>query len=143
MKFAVMTGGGDSPGMNAFIRAVLRSAKNLRPTTSVLGVIDGWRGLIDNNFRPLTSKDTRGMARVGGTMLGTLRVPELKDDEDLQRTIAINLHDNFVDYLFVIGGNGSVKAANVTNEIIQKEGLRTKVLITSGSIDNDVPEQNI
>jgi 6-phosphofructokinase 1 len=138
MKFAVMTGGGDSPGMNAFIRAIVRSAKNLRPTTSVLGVIDGWRGLIDNNFKQLSSKDTRGMARVGGSMLGTLRVPELQFDEDMQRTIAINLHDNFIDYLFVIGGNGSLKAANVTNEIIRKEGLKTRILATSGSIDNDV-----
>ena len=138
MKFAIMTGGGDSPGMNAFIRAVVRSAKNLRPTTSVLGVIDGWRGLIDNNFKQLSSKDTRGMARVGGSMLGTLRVPELQFDEDMQKTIAVNLHDNFVDYLFVIGGNGSLKAANVTNEIILREGLKTKILATSGSIDNDV-----
>ncbi len=138
MKIAVMTGGGDSPGMNAFIRAIVRSAKNLRPTTTILGVIDGWRGLIDNNFKQLSSKDTRGMARVGGSMLGTLRVPELQFDEDMQRTIAINLHDNYIDYLFVIGGNGSLKAANVTNEILKSEGVKTKVLVTSGSIDNDV-----
>jgi 6-phosphofructokinase 1 len=138
MKFAVMTGGGDGPGMNAFVRAVVRSAKNLRPTTNMWGVIDGWRGLVDNDFKSLTQKDTRGIAKRGGTMLGTLRVPELAHDEDLQRTIAINLHDNFIDYLFMIGGNGSLKAANVVNNIIKKEGLRTKILAASGSIDNDV-----
>ena len=138
MKFAVMTGGGDGPGMNAFVRAVVRSARNLRPTTTLWGVIDGWRGLVDNDFKSIGSKDTRGIAKVGGTFLGTLRVPELAHDEDMQRTIAINLHDNFIDYLFIIGGNGSLKAANVVNNIIQKEGLRTKILAASGSIDNDV-----
>lgn len=138
MKFAVMTGGGDGPGMNAFIRAVVRSAKNLRPTTSVWGVVDGWQGLVDGNFRQIGPKETRGIAKVGGTFLGTLRVPALAHDEDMQRSIAVNLHDNLIDYLFMIGGNGSLKAANVVNNIIIKEGLRTKILATSGSIDNDV-----
>ncbi len=138
MKFAVMTGGGDGPGMNAFIRAVVRAAKNLKSTTSVWGVIDGWKGLIENDFKIITPKDTRGMAKVGGSFLGTLRVPELATDVDLQRTIAVNLHDNLIDYLFIMGGNGSLKAANTINEIIKKEGLSTKILCTAGSIDNDV-----
>ena len=89
MKFAVLTGGGDGPGMNAFVRAVVRTANNIRPTTTVWGAIDGWRGMVDNNFRPISSKDTRGIAKVGGTFLGTLRVPELSHDEDMQRTIEI------------------------------------------------------
>lgn len=138
MKFAVMTGGGDGPGMNAFIRAVVRSAKNLRPATTVWGVIDGWKGLVENDFKIITPKDTRGMAKVGGSLLGTLRVPELATDVDLQRTIAINLHDNHIDYLFMLGGNGSLRASNVVNNIIEKEGLSTKILAAAGSIDNDV-----
>ncbi len=138
MKFAILTGGGDSPGMNAFVRAVVRSALNLKPTTSVWGVIDGWRGLVDNNYRKLSKKDTRGMAQAGGTILGTLRVPELKDDIDMQEAMAMNLHDNFFDYLFVIGGNGSLNAANVINNIIVKNNLRTRILVAPGSIDNDV-----
>jgi 6-phosphofructokinase 1 len=138
MKFAILTGGGDSPGMNAFVRAVVRSALNMKPTTSVWGVIDGWRGLVDNNYRKLSNKDTRGMAHAGGTILGTLRVPELKDDLDMQESIAMNLHDNFFDYLFVIGGNGSLNAANVINRIILKNNLRTRILFAPGSIDNDI-----
>ena len=138
MKFGILTGGGDSPGMNAFVRAVVRSALNIRPTTSCWGVIDGWQGLIDNNYRKLMSRDTRGMAHSGGTVLGTMRVPELKDNVDMQEAIAMNLHDNFFDYLFVIGGNGSLKAANVVNKIVVKRGLRTKILVAPGSIDNDV-----
>jgi 6-phosphofructokinase 1 len=138
MKIAILTGGGDCPGMNAFVRAVVRSSLNLKPTTSVWGVIDGWRGLVDGNFRKLTKRDSAGIAHAGGTILGTLRVPELKDDKDLQESIAINLHDNFFDYLFVCGGNGSLKAANVINEINRKNGYRTKILCAPGSIDNDV-----
>jgi 6-phosphofructokinase (EC 2.7.1.11) len=87
MKVAIMTGGGDSPGMNAFIRAVVRCCLNLRPATSVWGVIDGWRGLVDGNFKKLTKKDTAGIAPQGGTILGTLRVPELKEDRDMQEAI--------------------------------------------------------
>ena len=138
MKIAILTGGGDCPGMNAYVRAVVRSCLNIRPSTAVWGVIDGWKGLVDNNFRKLSKRDTAGIARSGGTILGTLRVPELKDDLDMQEAMAMNLHDNFFDYLMVIGGNGSLAAANVVDKIIQKKGLRTKVLVTSGSIDNDV-----
>ncbi len=138
MKLAILTGGGDSPGMNAFIRAIVRSALNIKPSSSVWGVVDGWRGLIDGNFRKLSKKDTAGIVHQGGTILGTLRVPELKDDKDMQDGIAMNLHDNFFDYLFIIGGNGSLAAANVIDSIIKKKGLRTKILFAPGSIDNDV-----
>lgn len=138
MKFALLTGGGDCPGMNAFVRAVVRSAINTKPTTSVWGVIDGWRGICDGNFQRLKNRDTAGIAQKGGTILGTLRVPELKEDTDMQEAAAMNLHDNFFDYLFVIGGNGSMKAANTINKIINREGLRTKILFCPGSIDNDV-----
>ncbi len=138
MKFAILTGGGDSPGMNAYIRSVVRSALNFKPSTAVWGIIDGWRGLIDNNFRKLDKRNTAGIAHRGGTILGTLRVPELKDDKDMQEAMAINLHDNLVDYLFIIGGNGSLKAAQVLNNIITEKELLTKILFAPGSIDNDV-----
>lgn len=138
MKFAIMTGGGDCPGMNAFVRAVVRSALNIKPTTAVWGIIDGWKGLVKADFRKLSNRDTRGMAHQGGTFLGTMRLPELKDDKDMQEACALNLHDNFFDYLFVIGGNGSLKAAFTVDEIIKKNNLRTKILVAPGSIDNDV-----
>ncbi|MBM2815782.1 MAG: hypothetical protein HW421_2544 [Ignavibacteria bacterium] len=138
MKYAILTGGGDCPGMNAFVRAVVRSVLNLKPTASCWGVIDGWRGLVENNYRKLVKRDTAGIAHQGGTILGTLRVPELKDDPELQETLAINLHDNFFDYLMVLGGNGSLRAAETLDKIIQKNSLRTKILAASGSIDNDV-----
>jgi 6-phosphofructokinase 1 len=138
MKFGVLTGGGDCPGMNAFIRAVVRSSLNIRPQTSVWGVVDGWKGLVDNNYRRLSKLDMAGLTSRGGTVLGTTRVPELVFDTDLQETLARNLHDNGFHYLFVCGGNGSLKASNVLNQIIKREGLRTKILVAPGSIDNDV-----
>lgn len=138
MKFGILTGGGDCPGMNAFVRAIVRSSLNIKPSSSIWGVIDGWAGLRDNNFRKMSKRDTAGIAPSGGTILGTIRVPELKDDKDLQESIAMNLHDNFFDYLFVIGGNGSLALSNILNNIITTRNLRTKILVTSGSIDNDV-----
>lgn len=138
MKFAILTGGGDCPGMNAFVRAVIRAALNLKPATSVWGVIDGWQGLVDNNFRKLSKRDSAGIAQAGGSVLGTLRCPQLKTDVEIQEAAALNLHDNFFDYLFVIGGNGSLAASNVINNIIKEKGLRTKILVCPGSIDNDV-----
>ncbi len=138
MKFAILTGGGDSPGMNAFTRSVVRNAMNYKPATSVWGVIDGWRGVIENNFKKLSKRDTAGIALQGGTVLGTLRAPELKEDPEIQESVALNLHDNFIDYLFVIGGNGSLAACGVINNICREKGLRTRIQVAPGSIDNDV-----
>jgi len=138
MKFGILTGGGDCPGMNAFVRAVVRTSLNLKPSTSVWGIIDGWVGLRDNNYKKLSKRDTAGIAQTGGTVLGTVRLPKLKDDRDMQEAMALNLHDNYFDYIFVIGGNGSLAAANVLNNIINERGYRTKILVAAGSIDNDV-----
>ncbi len=138
MKFAVLTGGGDCSGMNAFVRGVVRCSLNLHPTTTVHGVIDGWKGLTYNQYRQLGKREVAGHSHTGGTILGTVRVPELATDMDLQRTVAVNLHDNHFDYLFVCGGNGSVKASNTINNILRSEKMRTKILVCPGSIDNDV-----
>ena len=138
MKFGILTGGGDCPGMNAFVRSVVRTTLNLRPQTSIWGVVDGWKGLLDNNFHRLGKLDVAGLTSRGGTILGTTRVPELATDFDLQETLARNLHDNGFNYLFVCGGNGSLKASNALNAIARRENLRTKFLVSPGSIDNDV-----
>ncbi|MCS6809289.1 MAG: 6-phosphofructokinase, partial [Bacteroidota bacterium] len=86
----------------------------------------------------LTKLDVAGLTSRGGTILGTTRVPELATDTDLQETLARNLHDNGFNYLFVCGGNGSLKASNALNTIARRENLRTKFLVAPGSIDNDV-----
>lgn len=138
MKFAVMTGGGDCPGMNAFVRAVVRTALNTRPQTSVWGVLDGWRGLMENRYRRLGKLDVAGISSAGGTILGTMRFPELAKDTDIQETMARSLDDGGFDYLFVCGGNGSLKASATIDTIIKRQNLRTRILVCPGSIDNDV-----
>ncbi|MBL8003520.1 MAG: 6-phosphofructokinase [Candidatus Kapabacteria bacterium] len=138
MKIAILTGGGDSPGMNSFLRAVVRTAIFLKPETSVWGIYDGWKGAIENNLKKISRLDVAGISLTGGTILGTQRVPNLEKSKDLQESIALNLHDNHIDYLFVCGGNGSLAAANTVNNIIKEKGYKTKILIAPGSIDNDV-----
>lgn len=124
--------------MNAFVRAVVRCSLNIHPETTVWGAIDGWKGLIYNDYRKLGKRDMAGFGSAGGTILGTVRVPELAVEVSLQETIAQNLHDNRFDYLFVCGGNGSVKAANAIETILRRENFRTRILVAPGSIDNDV-----
>lgn len=138
MKFAILTGGGDCSGMNAFVRGIVRCALNLKAETQVFGVIDGWKGLIYNEYRRLGKRDVAGISHTGGTILGTVRIPELAQDPDLQRTLAFNLKDNNIDYLFVCGGNGSLKASATIETILRAEGLRTRIMVCPGSIDNDV-----
>ncbi|GBD07398.1 ATP-dependent 6-phosphofructokinase 1 [bacterium HR21] len=138
IRCAVLTGGGDCPGMNAFIRAVVRATLNLSPESTVYGVLDGWKGLVYNEYRPLGKRDVSGIAMLGGTILGTVRFPELATSQQLQERAARNLEEQGFDYLFVIGGNGSVKAAWALEQILRREGWRTRILVAPGSIDNDV-----
>ncbi len=138
MKCAILTGGGDCPGMNAFIRAVVRTVLNLSPESQVWGVLDGWKGLVENAYRPLNKRDVSGIAALGGTILGTMRFPEFATNGELRERAARNLEEQGFEYLFVIGGNGSVKAAWAVEQILRREGWRTRILVAPGSIDNDV-----
>ena len=71
MRIAVLTGGGDCPGLNAVIRAVVRRAQNHR--FEVVGLRDGWKGLLEDRVFPLTRENTAGILHRGGTILGTCR----------------------------------------------------------------------
>jgi 6-phosphofructokinase 1 len=104
----VVTSGGDAPGMNAAIRAVVRVAhsKNFQ----VLGFERGWEGLLTNTFRPLTPRSVGGIIQLGGTILHTSRCPEFREKEGVEKA-AETLALNNVDCLIVIGGNGSFKGA--------------------------------
>ena len=93
MKFALLTGGGDCSGMNAFVRGAVRCALNLREQSTVYGVMDGWKGLIYNDYKKLGKRDVAGMGQAGGTILGTVRMPELATNIDMQRMAAFNLGD--------------------------------------------------
>lgn len=129
MKIAVLTSGGDAPGMNAAIRAVVRTG--LQYGHEMFGVVDGYRGLLEDRFIPLTSKDVSGMLNQGGTMLGTSRVPEFKEIP-VQQVALDNLRNRGIDGLVVIGGEGSYKGA------LALHNLEFSTIAIPGTIDNDV-----
>lgn len=129
MKIAVLTSGGDAPGMNAAIRAVVRTG--LQYGHEMFGVVDGYRGLLEDRFIPLTSKDVSGMLNQGGTMLGTSRVPEFKEIP-VQQVALDNLRNRGIDGLVVIGGEGSYKGA------LALHNLEFPTVAIPGTIDNDV-----
>ncbi len=126
----IVTTGGDSPGMNAAIRAVTRVAhlKGLQ----VIGFERGWDGLLSNNFKRLTPRSVGGIIQLGGTMLHTLRCPAFEESGGTERA-AKTLSTNNVDSLVVIGGDGSFRGASDLST--KSEALMVGIPAT---IDNDV-----
>lgn len=129
MRVAVLTSGGDAPGMNAAIRAVVRSA--LEQGWQPLGVANGFEGLLSHDFRPLSDRDVGGVMQRGGTFLGSARCPELKT-EDGQRRAVEGLRAHAIDALVVVGGNGSQAGASA----LSRRGVR--VVGVASTIDNDL-----
>ncbi len=128
-RIAVLTSGGDAPGMNAAIRAVTRTA--ILKGWDVLGVRLGYEGLIDGKFIPLGARDVGGIMQKGGTILGSARSQEFKTEEG--RTEALRyLNEQGVNALVVIGGNGSQAGAHA----LWKMGF--PVVGISSTIDNDL-----
>src|SRR5688572_5085047 len=107
-RIAVLTSGGDAPGMNAAIRAVIRCA--LDQGWEVFGVHRGFAGLIEDSFEPLTARSVGGIMQQGGTVLGSARCPEFKTEEGQLKAIR-TLHRHDIQALVVIGGNGSQTGA--------------------------------
>lgn len=138
MKIAILTGGGDCPGMNAFIRSATRSAVAIFPDAEVIGVLDGWVGLIDASYRRLLPLDTAGITRLGGTILGTMRAPKLERDHALQERLVNNFLTAGFDVMLVCGGNGSLRASDMLDKLLRERGEPRQILFTAASIDNDV-----
>jgi 6-phosphofructokinase 1 len=128
-KIAVLTSGGDAPGMNAAIRAVVRTAKF--NSINVTGVKRGYRGLVDGDFINLEIRDVGNIIQRGGTMLLTARSEEFKTEVGLQKAIQ-NLKDNHIEALIVIGGDGTMRGAYE----IEKKGI--PVIGIPATIDNDI-----
>lgn len=128
-KIAVMTSGGDAPGMNAAVRAVVRSG--LHYGFRVFGVYDGYEGLTNGNIKELHRGDVGGIINRGGTILGSARFPEFKEKEIRQKAIK-QLEDREIEGLVVIGGDGTYRGAQALSEMgINCVGL-------PGTIDNDI-----
>ena len=107
-RFAVLTSGGDAPGMNAAIRAVVRTGIHLGH--EVVGINEGFRGLLDANFHVLSARDVGGVIQQGGTILGSARCPEFKSKDGVRKA-KNNLQEAGIEGLVVIGGNGSQTGA--------------------------------
>lgn len=128
-RVAVLTSGGDAPGMNAAIRAVVRTG--LDKGWEMYGVRLGYSGLINGSFTQLGARDVGGIIQRGGTMLGSARCPEFKS-EDGQLKALRALNQQGIDALVVIGGNGSQTGANALN------ALGFPVVGIASTIDNDL-----
>lgn len=128
-KIAVLTSGGDSPGMNAAIRSVVR--KSIFEGYEVYGVYQGFQGLITDNIEKLELGDVGDIIQRGGTKLFSARCPEFIDAGVRQKALE-NLKKYGIDSLVVIGGDGSYRGAQRLNE----EGIKT--IGVPGTIDNDI-----
>lgn len=153
-RLGVLTSGGDAPGMNAAVRAVVRTA--LERGVEVYAIYEGYRGMIDggDRIRAMDWEDVGGILHKGGTIIGTARCPEFQTREGRLKAVR-NLLDCDIDGIVVIGGDGSLTGANLLREEWQElvETLVERGEITPekaqahqflgivglpGSIDNDM-----
>lgn len=125
----VLTSGGDAPGMNAAVRAVTRTA--IRLGHKVIGIDRGYSGLLNNDYRELTSNDVSSVIQRGGTFLYTARCKEFYEDEGIQDAVK-KAGEIGIDGLVVVGGDGSFMGARKLSEA----GLPT--IGIPGTIDNDI-----
>jgi 6-phosphofructokinase 1 len=110
MRVGILTGGGDCPGLNAVLRAVVRRALLETPAAEIIGVKNGWRGLIEDDTTPLTRDSVRGILPRGGTILGTSRVNPEDKEGSLER-IRATWQKLGLEALIVVGGEGTLRAA--------------------------------
>ncbi len=129
-RIAVLTSGGDAPGMNACVRAVVRTA--LRNKIDIYGVERGYAGLVKGEIKRLESRSVSNMIHKGGTFLNTARCPEFKDIE-VQKQAVEALAAYGIDGLVVIGGDGTFRGAKDLSE-----NFGIKVMGIPGTIDNDL-----
>ena len=128
-KVAVLTSGGDAPGMNACLRAVVRAG--LKNGLDMFVVYEGYKGLVENNIVQVDRGFVSDIINRGGTILHSARLPEFKD-EAVRKIAVDNLNARGIDGLVVIGGDGSYMGAKKLTEM----GVRTVGL--PGTIDNDI-----
>jgi 6-phosphofructokinase 1 len=128
-RIAVMTSGGDAPGMNAAIRAVVRTS--ISKGIEVFGIRQAYAGLLSGDFEPLTSREVSGILQRGGTILQTARNEEFKTKQGQKKALR-RLNEHGIDGVIVIGGDGSLRGAMVLHE------MGMPVVGLPASIDNDI-----
>ncbi len=130
MRIAILTGGGDCPGLNAVIRAAVRRTI-LSCQGEVLGISDGWAGLIEGRLRPLDLRSVSGILPKGGTILGTSRTNPFKKELGVERMME-NIKSFNIDALIAIGGEDTLGVAARLFE------MGVKVVGVPKTIDNDL-----
>jgi 6-phosphofructokinase 1 len=128
-RIAVLTSGGDAPGMNAAIRAVVRAG--IAKGWEVFGVEHGYRGLVTGEFKRMGVRDVGGIMQIGGTVLGSARCPEFTTIEGRRKAFR-ELNQEEIEALVVIGGNGSQTGGNALYE------MGFPVVGVASTIDNDL-----
>lgn len=128
-RIGVLTSGGDAPGMNAAIRAIVRAA--LDRNVDVVGIYDGYSGMINDHMELLSSGDVSNIISHGGTILYSARCDEFRYEEGMQKAIA-NCKKHDIDGVVAIGGDGTFRGATD----LSNRGLPT--IGVPGSIDNDI-----
>lgn len=129
-RIGILTSGGDSPGMNAAIRAATRYG--IKQGLEIFGIARGYAGLLDEEYTPLSYRDVAGTMERGGTILRTARCPEFKV-ASVREEGAQKLKKHGIEALIIIGGDGSLTAAYLLNE---DHGIPCVGI--PGSIDNDI-----
>lgn len=129
-RIGIMTSGGDAPGMNAAVRAVVRRSESLG--IEVYGIRNGFKGLVEGDISRLSSGDVGGILNRGGTVLFSARYPEFKEEEGQLKGIE-QLNKFGIEGVVVIGGDGSFRGA----QALANHGFPT--IGIPGTIDNDIP----
>jgi len=129
MKVGILTGGGDCPGLNAVIRAVVK--KSIQYDWDVIGIRNGWRGLISGEMELLTEYSVSGILPKGGTIIGTSRTNPFKNQEDVQKVVD-NIKKFGLDAIVAIGGDDTLSVAQ------QLHHMNIPVIGVPKTIDNDL-----
>jgi ATP-dependent phosphofructokinase / diphosphate-dependent phosphofructokinase len=129
-RIGILTGGGDCPGLNAVIRAVVRKGVN-HYGHAIVGYLDGWKGVLENRTRHLTPDNTSGILHRGGTILGSSRTNPFKVERGVER-VKENLVEERIDALIAVGGEDTLGVADkLTSEGVHVVGVPK-------TIDNDL-----
>jgi 6-phosphofructokinase 1 len=153
-RIGVLTSGGDAPGMNAAVRAVVRTA--LEKGAETYAIYEGYQGMVDggDKIRPIGWSDVGGILHLGGTIIGSARCQEFRE-RDGRRRAALNLVENGIEALVIIGGDGSLTGAHILqqewsgllDELVTAEQIPSQMADSYqsltiaglvGSIDNDM-----
>lgn len=130
MKIGILTGGGDCPGLNAVIRAVVRKGIS-KYSYEIVGIKNGWKGLLEGDYIPLGLNSISGILHKGGTILGTSRTNPFKV-ENGSKQIVDNLKTEGIEYLITIGGDDTLKVSQRFHE------MGVKIIGIPKTIDNDL-----